>query len=221
MASSNVHQGDSTNGQEGPQDITEIDPDGDLTLAVGANNIRFLVCSKTLSRSAPFWKTCLYGPFLESRPAAGQDWEVKLPEDNPRGLHILLLLVHGLGHKLPPINLRLAFETTVLSNKYGMTHALWAVAKTWLQDLKPNPPNVLNGTIVPQLWWLWVTKELGGSDQHGLAFVELSQMICTTDDGEAHVLLRHYYLSHRKILNKMNLGGYDAEKDVVLLMAGQ
>lgn len=224
MASSDNPQGDCATDQESPLEITKIDPDGDLTLVVGKNKTRFLVCSKALSRSAPFWKSCLYGPFLESKPAADQEWVVELPEDNPSGLHVLLLLVHGLGHKLPSINLKLAFETTVLSNKYSMTQSLWAVAKSWLQDLKPIRPSFgfrLADTIAPQLQWLWVTKELGAVHQHSQAFADLSQLVSTTADGKGHILLRVLQPNNGKTLEKTNLKGYDAEKEVVLLIAGQ
>lgn len=43
-------------GEKSEYSIIKIDPDGDLTLVVGKTKTRFLVCSKTLSRSAPFWK---------------------------------------------------------------------------------------------------------------------------------------------------------------------
>lgn len=207
---------------ESAQDVVKIDPDGDLTLVVGKTKTRFLVCSKALSRSSRFWKRCLYGPFREAKPAAGQDWVVEFPEDNPSGLHYLLLLVHGLGHKLPQINLQLAFETTVLTNKYDMTRSLWAVGGSWLECLKPIPPNeIVYDSIVPQLKWLWVTKELGDSGQHRITFAELTQMVSRTADGDAHLLLRPNLPRDAKALTRDNLQGYDAEKDVIFLLRGK
>lgn len=220
MSSPGSHQGDG--GNESKQKVIKIDPDGDLTLVVGKSKTRFLVCSKALSRSAPFWKRCLYGPFKEGKPAADQDWAVELPEDRCSGLECLLLLVHGLGHKMPKINLQLAFEITVITNKYDMTRNLWAVAASWLQDLKPTKPAESNDdTIVPHLQWLWVTKELGDSDQHGETFAELSQMVSTTAGGDVQLLLRPYGPGDANALTKDALKGYDAEKDVILLLAGE
>lgn len=209
-------------GNESEQSVVKIDPDGDLTLVVGETKTRFLVCSKTLSRSAPFWKRCLYGQFKEAKPADGQDWVVEFPEDNPSGLKCLLLLVHGLGHKMPEINLKLAFEITVLTNKYDMTRTLWAVAGSWLEDLEPSRPDEGDdNSILPQLQWLWVTKELGDSRQHSRAFAELSQIVSTTGDGEAHLLLTPYELGDADTLSRSTLKGYDAEKDIIFLLAGK
>ncbi|KAG6368971.1 hypothetical protein INS49_003190 [Diaporthe citri] len=220
MSSSGNHQSDG--GDESKQSVIKIDPDGDLTLVVGKTKTRFLVCSKTLSRSAPFWKRCLYGQFKEGKPAAEEDWVVEFPEDNPSGLKCLLLLVHGLGHKMPKINLQLAFEITVLTNKYGMTRTLWAVAGSWLGDLEPTRPDEGgDDTIVPQLKWLWVTKELGDSYQHKETFAELSQVVSTAAGGDAHLLLQPYEMGDADLLTKGTMEGYDAEKDVLLLLAGE
>lgn len=224
MASSSNQLGDcaTEDATENTQEVIKIDPDGDITLVVGKTKTRFLVCSKAMSRSSPFWNRCLYGPFKEAKPAAGCDWVVEFPEDSPSGLHYVLLLVHGLGHKLPEINLQLAFEITILTNKYKMTRSLWAVAGSWLEHLKPiGPDEGDNDTIVPQLQWLWVTKELGDSDQHSETFAELSQIVSTTAGGDGHLLLRPYQPGDDKILTRDNLEGYDAEKDVILNLAGK
>lgn len=220
MSSPGTLQGDG--GNENEQSTIQIDPDGDLTLVVGKTKTRFLVCSKTLSRSAPFWKRCLYGQFKEGKPAAGKDWVVELPEDNPSGLKFLLLLAHGLGHKTPKVNLQLAFEITVIANKYNMTQVLWAVVRSWLEDLKPaRPDEGDDDTIVPQMQWLWITKELGESHKHKETFAELSQMVSKTAGGDAHLLLKPYEPGDAVVLTKDTLEGYDAEKDIILLLAGE
>lgn len=122
MSSSGNNQRDG--GNRSQQGIITIDPLGDLTLVVGSTKTRFLVCYRTLSRSANFWNRCLYGPFKEAKPTSGQDWVVELPDDNPAGMECLLLLVHSLGHKMRKINLQLVFEITVLTDNYAMTRAL-------------------------------------------------------------------------------------------------
>lgn len=209
-------------GHESKQSVIKIDHDGDLTLVAGKPKARFLVCSKSLSRSAPFWNRCLYGPFKESKPAAGHEWVVELPEDSPGGLECVLLLVHGLGHKMPTIDLQLAFEITVITNKYDMTRYLWAFVRPWLQDLEPpRPDEGGDGTIVPQLKWLWVTKELGDSGQHGQTFAELTLMVCTTSNGDGHLVLRPYEQDETDVLTPETLGYYEAEMDVIFALAGK
>ncbi|KAK7723008.1 hypothetical protein SLS63_009036 [Diaporthe eres] len=217
MSSSGSHQVDV--GNESQQSVIKIDPDGDLTLVGGRTKTRFLVCSKALSRSAPFWKRCLYGPFKEAKPAAGQKWVVEFPEDNPSALKCLLLLVHGLGHEMPQITLQLAFEIAVLTDKYNMKRTLWAVAKAWLDDLRPDEYD--DDAVVPQIQWLWVMKVLGYSDQLNEAFAKLSQTVSMSTDGNGHLLLRIYETDDSDTLTRDNLAGYDAEKDVIFLLAAK
>lgn len=155
--------------------LVEIDSKGDLKLIVGDDKVCFLVCSRALSRSARPWEAMLYGPFVEKKPADGQDWFVKLPEDDPAALHVVLVLVHGNSDKLPDVDLKLAFEVTILTNKYGMTRCLWPCAKDWLADLKPwqvegTPPRF----EAPPVQWLWLTQELGDLKGYTDAFQQLA-----------------------------------------------
>lgn len=171
----------STNNRASPDPI-EIDPDGDLRLLVGEDKVPFVVCAKTLARSARVWRTMLFGPFKESkRPEEGQGlWTVELPEDDPAAFEVVLHLVHAQPHKIPKMTVNLAFEVTVVTNKYGMTSCLWAVSKEWLEELpkswacecaegraqlgrpyytgkEPGPAEC----PLPPLEWLWITQELG------------------------------------------------------------
>lgn len=207
-------------GNESQEKVIKIDPDGDLTLVVGKSKTRFLVCSKALSRSARFWKSCLYGPFKERKPADGREWVVEFPEDNPSGLKYLLLLVHGVRLKLPKVDLQLAFEITVITNKYNMTGFLQVVAGSWLRSLKPLRPGD-NDSIVPQLQWLWITRELGDVDRHAAAFVKLSQMVSTSATGGLHLVLKPNELGGADTLTQDSLEGYDAEKDMILFLTGE
>ncbi|KAJ4397870.1 hypothetical protein N0V93_002107 [Gnomoniopsis smithogilvyi] len=79
----------------------QIDPYGDLKLIAGED------------------KTLLYGAFAEAKPSDGRDWRVKLPEDHPGGLEVILNLIHWPGQpaKLPKVDINLAFEVAVLTNK--------------------------------------------------------------------------------------------------------
>lgn len=87
----------------------EINPHGDLKLIVGDDKVCFVVCSRALSRSAPVWKTMLYGPFMEGKPTDGRDWKVTLPEDCPDAIEIILNIVHwpGKPEKIPKVDLTL------------------------------------------------------------------------------------------------------------------
>ncbi|KAG8157355.1 hypothetical protein KVR01_012739 [Diaporthe batatas] len=223
MSSQGGQEGDGANNQDSQQQLVKIDPDGDLTLVVGSKKTHFLVCSKALSRSAPFWKRCLYGQFKEAKPEGEQKWIVEFPEDNPSAMNYILLLTHALGHKLPEVDLKLAFEITVLTNKYDMTQLLWPVARSWLDDLEPPAPDESDDdTVIPQLQWLWVAKELGGIEEYIKTSVDLSHIVSTAAEGDdANLVLRPYQPGDGSVLSKEDLEGYEAEKDVILHLANE
>lgn len=156
-----------------------IDQYGDLKLIVGTDKVCFLVCSRALARSAPFWKTLLYGPFAEGNPADGHDWMVELPEDHPGAIEVILNLIHwpGLPEKIACVDLDLAFEVTVLTNKYSMTHCLAPCAWEWLRRLYPVPTDDFEGyedQWAPPLQWLYLVQELGDLTQYLTAYVKLA-----------------------------------------------
>lgn len=78
--------------------ITEhLRANGDLTLLVGREGQRFAVSRDTMCGACPAWERMLNGPFAEATQS-----EIALPEDDPKVLHILLLIVHLTSEKLPP-----------------------------------------------------------------------------------------------------------------------
>ncbi|KAJ1324706.1 BTB/POZ domain-containing protein [Microdochium nivale] len=80
-----------------------VDELGDLWLVVPStysdarHTTRFRVCSRALARCSPVFRTMLYGPFVESRPAdpATEDWVVTLEDDDAIALEDLLYLMHS------------------------------------------------------------------------------------------------------------------------------
>ncbi|KAF7532282.1 hypothetical protein G7054_g8118 [Neopestalotiopsis clavispora] len=84
--------------------VIDIDQRGDRIVQVGTNKceinddgnhlhteaMRFRVCSKALARSTPVMEAMLFGNFRE----AAQE-TIHLPEDNPKGMELLLHLAHG------------------------------------------------------------------------------------------------------------------------------
>lgn len=103
--------------------MVEIDPHGDLKVIVSEEKTCFLVCSRTLCRSAQPWAAMLYGPFVDSKSTGGQEWKVELPEDHSGAFELLMNIVHWPGQpgKLPTIDLPPALEGTILTNEYMMT----------------------------------------------------------------------------------------------------
>jgi hypothetical protein len=105
-----------------------IDPDGDLFLVIGAEihgkPHTFRVCSAAMRRACQPWRSMLFGPWREAKPAHG-DWVVQLPEDDPDAMRILLLIVHGTVAEVPEGPSLDELEDLVqVADKYDLLHIL-------------------------------------------------------------------------------------------------
>lgn len=123
--------------QQDTMSMIPMDPDGDLTLEVGADikgqqGTRFLVCSSTLRRSSPVFKKMLFGPWVDSKPEAGE-WVVALPEDMPCATKTVLAIIHGRFELVPQSWGLLSLEKVItFVDKYDMTKIL----RPWSKKFK-------------------------------------------------------------------------------------
>ncbi|KAI1119320.1 hypothetical protein F5Y14DRAFT_437890 [Nemania sp. NC0429] len=120
-----------------------LDPKGDLCIDVGMRPARsFTVCLRTLARVSPFWDKMLYGDFMESKKPHPQDdsleWTVKLPEDNPTAMALLLSIIHGRFDVVPGyedlLYVRDLYDISVITDKYDMACVLQPWARGWLRS---------------------------------------------------------------------------------------
>ncbi|KAI0431611.1 hypothetical protein F5Y09DRAFT_184574 [Xylaria sp. FL1042] len=120
-----------------------LDPRGDLCIDVGMYPAEsFMVCSRTLARVSPFWDKMLYGEFIESKKPPPQDdsleWTVKLPEDNPTAMGLLLRIIHSRFDVVPGyedlLYVRDLYDICVIADKYDMAHVLQPRARGWLRS---------------------------------------------------------------------------------------
>ncbi|KAI1637797.1 hypothetical protein F4809DRAFT_603385 [Biscogniauxia mediterranea] len=162
-----------------------LDPDGDLSFLVGQNQpnaswglkaegpIIFVVCSRTVSRASPVWKTLLYGGFAESkRPITSNssEWLVELPEDNPKAMSTILNIIHSRFENLPRISDSISlvdlYQLTVLTDKYDLTTVLRPWATSWMHSLHDSNDYwanfLLPGANLRR--HLWIAWELGDLD---------------------------------------------------------
>lgn len=128
----------------------------------------FMVCSTTLARTAPFWDKMLYGEFKEGKKLCLQNnnlkWTVKLPEDNPTAIALLLNIVHSRFDKVPgykdPLNVRDLYEISVLTDKYNITYTLQPWAKGWLPSVHRSAKRIDESLQAQfrheRLWISWV-----------------------------------------------------------------
>ncbi|KAI0880096.1 uncharacterized protein GGS22DRAFT_99794 [Annulohypoxylon maeteangense] len=116
-----------------------MDLKGDLCLEVGHLSAEFIVCSRAMARSSPFWRKLLYGEFAEGKSAQSKDgktaWVVKLPEDNSAAMGIILNIIHSRFDQVSGyddfVYTTHLYNLCVLTDKYDMTHILRPWAKGW------------------------------------------------------------------------------------------
>lgn len=147
-----------------------IDPNGDLCLEVGPSLKEFVVCSRAMTRSSSFWKTMLHGDFAEGKKAQSQDatseWVVKLPEDNPTAMEIILNIVHcrfsSVSNPEGFVYTTHLYNLCVLTDKYDMTHILRPWAKGWSSSTHAQCDKI--GSSLRSKFCherLWISWELG------------------------------------------------------------
>ncbi|KAF4815615.1 hypothetical protein CGCSCA5_v006965 [Colletotrichum siamense] len=157
-----------------------FDPIGDLTLRIGEDVVayEFIVCSRTLSRWSPVFRTMLFGGFAESRPADAT-WSVSLPEDLPSAMFLVLSIIHGCFEHVPTSLSQIElYQTLVVTEKYDMTKIVRPWATTWHAPYK-NIKQIKGNELL-----LWISWELGCENTFGLLAKDLLLSSYVNDDGE-------------------------------------
>jgi len=144
---------------------------GDLWLVVpctthdgSSRTIRFRVCSRTLARCSPVFRTMLYGSFAESRPAAGDaaEWTITLEDEDALALEDLLHVMHGryedfsLDTRLPDSGssgfIEALYDFMTVVDKYdcaGMTRP-WS--QSWVSLLREAP--TMDRQLLRRIAWI-------------------------------------------------------------------
>ncbi|KAK4225876.1 hypothetical protein QBC38DRAFT_367702 [Podospora fimiseda] len=132
-------------------DVTDIDPNGDLILRVGAErpvNVYdmieegddrahdFRVCSRAMARASEVFQRMLNGPFIERKPDnfPEEPWIVSLPEDDLTSFETLLNIAHGrTSEEHVPTALPLWCISVIftLANKYLISPLLYPWLNPW------------------------------------------------------------------------------------------
>lgn len=151
-----------------------FDDSGDLQLIVGAEGspgiTTFTVCSRTLSRGSPVFRRLLNGPWTEKRPLDGSAWTVKLPDDRPSPMSILLGILHGHFRHVPPIlSLVQLYQLCVCADKYDITRPLSPWAASWCMEARRTP----RATVEDNAQAAWIAWVLGDKDLLDTATKEL------------------------------------------------
>lgn len=111
---------------------------------VQPQEIRLNVSSKHLTLASPVFKTLLRDGFAESKDLnKGLAAEVRLPEDDPAALWLLLYIIHGQPKKAPDwVDLSMLSEVAVLVDKYELHEATEIITDTWFTIVEKANSNV-------------------------------------------------------------------------------
>ncbi|KAI1309177.1 hypothetical protein F5Y03DRAFT_348690 [Xylaria venustula] len=197
-----------------------IDSDGDLTLKVGLTQcvniplndgdghqgdpgsdhghelpVVYTVCSRTMSRASPVWKTLLYGGFAESRPSSAElasDWLVELPDDDPKAMKTVLSIIHSRFDSIPrveeSIDLEELYQLTVLTDKYDLTAMLRPWASTWMKSAKGEWEKLRAKGIsssIPHLERLsWISWVMGDTSVYERVAEDLARFCAVDANGD-------------------------------------
>lgn len=164
------------------QESITIDSEGDLYLEVRESHI-FQVDSRMLCRCSPVFKAMLTGPWLESQPTEGK-WTIKLPEDSPRGLEVLLNIVHGRFDMVPAsLEGDYLFDVCVEADKRDMVKVLRPWSKVWGMKLGLDPYS----RLLTDLFTSWV---LGWGDIYAKLIMHMVRNCYIRGPGSVQVILR-------------------------------
>lgn len=159
--------------------MVTMDPDGDLTLRVGADTAAkttdFRVCSATLRRNSPVFKAMFYGTWTESKPPKDSEsqWVVSLPDDDPSGLQVILDIVHGNFDKVQITSGSLdLYQIVVAADKYDMFRCLRPWAAEWRKEVAENLNGFFQSSFVHVAW------ELGDESSYITGLKSLAMRSC-------------------------------------------
>ncbi|KAG5989402.1 hypothetical protein E4U43_004509 [Claviceps pusilla] len=183
-----------------------LDQDGDLTLVVGTRPPQTMkVDSRALCRSSSVFSKMLKGPFLESRPRS-RAWEVKLPEDDPQALLIIMDIIHN-QYKHAPTEpaLYILCRVLSLSSKYDMAKSLRSMWHAWLEQAREatGPYETLWGKEA----YLFVAFELGDNHLFGNIATRLAIECKVNNKGEILTMNGRSRLVDNEFVKRTNVVG--------------
>ncbi|KAI1751812.1 hypothetical protein F4782DRAFT_169169 [Xylaria castorea] len=139
-----------------PLAVETLDAYGDMTLLVGKqkctdascsderqnkqpNAICFHVNSAVVAGASPAFGLALYSPSAEATKEDGVKWTVKLPDDDPQAMRIIIHILYGYYPSQSSdehMNLEQLLHLTVLANKYDLVHLFPKWSAQWVKDME-------------------------------------------------------------------------------------
>ncbi|KAI0099212.1 hypothetical protein GGR51DRAFT_565026 [Nemania sp. FL0031] len=137
--------------------LVTLDPYGDMMLVVGKpkctdmfcneqkrnkqpDHICFHVNSAVVAGASPAFGLVLYSPSTEAPRADGVRWTVKLPDDDPQAMQVIINILYG-QYPVSTLDTHMDIDQllklTVLANKYDLVHLFPRWVAQWVLDMEP------------------------------------------------------------------------------------
>jgi hypothetical protein len=170
--------------------ITQLCPDGDLTLIVGPDGKppvhRFRVSKSTLCLASPVWRAMLTGRFVE----AGQD-EIPLIDDDFAALLIVLYIAHLKVHKVPKtLPMYQLVQVATVCDKYDTVAICRPYVSEWVKLFLSDNAAVVTNHGAEKFYlfhgneqWLWIAWVFGYQEEFARLANKLRLTIWTDRNG--------------------------------------
>ncbi|KAI0857030.1 hypothetical protein F4860DRAFT_374879 [Xylaria cubensis] len=139
-----------------PPAVETLDTHGDMMLLVGRqkctdvscgnerqnkqpNAILFRVNSTVVAGASPAFGLALYSPSAETAKEDGVKWTVRLPDDDPQAMRIIIHILYGYYPSTSSdehMDLGQLLHLTVLADKYDLVHLFAKWAPRWVKDME-------------------------------------------------------------------------------------
>ncbi|KAI0446498.1 hypothetical protein F4803DRAFT_17566 [Xylaria telfairii] len=139
-----------------PPTVETLDTHGDMILLVGKqkcaetscknekqnkqpNTICFQVNSAVVAGASPAFGLALYSPSAETTKEDSVKWTVKLPDDDPQAMRIIIHILYGYYPSTPSdehMDLEKLLQLAILANKYDLVHLFPKWSAQWVQDME-------------------------------------------------------------------------------------
>jgi hypothetical protein len=115
--------------------LTDICPDGDVVLIIGADGIRLRVSSQYLISASKIFAS-MFGPhWLEGQSLSKHSpTDILLPEDNAEAMRTICCVIHHRNDMLPEdLTAKDVLQIAILVDKYDLRVALNFAMQVWLK----------------------------------------------------------------------------------------
>jgi len=131
------------------------------TLIDDAEHIRMRVSSKHLILASSYFRKMLRGGFKEAEELCAKGTvQIRLMDDHPAAMLILLNIIHGHTRRVPRVvGFRMLTQIAVLVDKYQFHEVAEAFTDSWVANLKGGTPQTSLDDLRAAICIYWVFRK--------------------------------------------------------------